>query len=142
MTAALVPTFALDPSPGRRARVAGWPTSGLFIAFMIFDGAVKLVAMDAVQETMQALSWIAPNALWQGLGVLVLALTALYAWQPTSVLGAVLLTGYLGGAVVTQLRAGAPMGSNVLFGAYLGALMWGGLWLREPALRALLPLRR
>lgn len=133
--------LAHEPSPGRRARVAGWTASGLFLAFMVFDGGVKLTGLPVVQETMQGMGWTAPDALWRGLGVLALALTALHAWRPTSVLGALLLTGYLGGAVATQLRAGTPLVSHLLFGVYLGAMMWGGLWLREPAVRALLALR-
>jgi hypothetical protein len=76
------------------------------------------------------------------LGVLTLACTLLYAIPVTSVLGAVLMTGYLGGAIYVHLSAGSPVFSHLLFGVYLGVLMWGGLWLREPRLRALFPLRR
>lgn len=141
-TPSVAPVAPAAIAAGRGARRLGWTLSGLFIAFMVFDGVVKNVEMGIVQETMTGMGWSAPDALWRGLGMLALLLTALHAWRPTAVLGAVLLTGYLGGAVVTQLRAGMPMGTHVLFGVYLGALMWGGLWLREPALRALLPLRR
>lgn len=128
-------------SPSRPATTTGWALSGLFIAFMIFDGAIKLGPMQVVRDTMTGMGWEAPDATWRALGVLALGLAALYAWRPTSVLGAVLLTGYLGGAIAAQLRAGTPVFSHLLFGAYLGAIMWGGLWLREPKLRALLPLR-
>jgi DoxX-like family len=68
--------------------------------------------------------------------------TALYVIPITSVFGAILLTGYLGGAVSTHLRAGDPLFSHVLFPTYLGVLLWGGLSLREERLRALLPFRR
>ena len=68
-----------------------------------------------------------------------LACTALYAFPRTSVLGAILLTGYLGGAVATHLRVGSPVFSHLLFGVYLGILLWGGLYLRDQRLRAIFP---
>ena len=68
--------------------------------------------------------------------------TVLYAIPQTAVFGAVLLTGYLGGSVATHVRIGSPLFSHVLFGVYLGLFVWGGLWLREPRLRTLFPLRR
>ncbi len=128
-------------TPSRAALIASWVLSGLFIAFMIFDGTIKLAPMQIVRDTMISMGWNAPDATWRGIGILLLLLTALYAWRPTSVLSAVLLTGYLGGAIVTQLRAGTPIFSHLLFGVYLGVIMWVGLWLREPAVRALLMLR-
>jgi hypothetical protein len=67
--------------------------------------------------------------------------TALYVIPKTSVLGAILLTGYLGGAIATHLRVGDPLFSHVLFPTYLGVLLWGGLYLRDERLRALIPLR-
>jgi hypothetical protein len=75
------------------------------------------------------------------LGSILAICTALYAVPRTAVLGAILLTGYLGGAIATHLSAGSPLISNTLFGLYLGLAVWGGLWLREPRLRELLPLR-
>src|SRR5260370_817757 len=76
------------------------------------------------------------------LGINLLVATDLYVIPNTCALGAILLTGYLGGAVATHLRVGDPLFSHILFPTYLGALLWGGLYLREPRLRALLPLRR
>src|SRR5690606_27857569 len=76
------------------------------------------------------------------LGLLLLVCTLLHLAPSTAVLGAVLLTGYLGGAVATHVRAGSPLFTHVLFGVYLGVLLWAGLWLRDSTLRALLPLRR
>ncbi len=73
--------------------------------------------------------------------MILLVCTALYAAPPTAVLGAILLTGYLGGGVAAHLRVGDPLFSHVLFGVYLGVMLWGGLWLRDPRLRALMPLR-
>ena len=75
---------------------------------------------------------------WRAIGLLLLAITALYAWPRTAVLGAVLLTGYLGGAVATHVRVGSPLFSHILFGVYLGIALWGGLWLRDRGLRAVL----
>jgi hypothetical protein len=74
--------------------------------------------------------------------VLTLFCAGLYALPRTSVLGAILLTGLLGGAIATHMRVGSPLFSHLLFGAYLGLLAWGGLLLRDPRLRTLLPLRR
>jgi len=73
--------------------------------------------------------------------VLLLACTLLYAAPQTAVLGAILLTGYLGGAVVTHVRVGDPLFSHILFGVYVGVFLWLGLYLRDPRLRALVPLR-
>jgi DoxX-like family len=64
-----------------------------------------------------------------------------YAIPPTSILGAILLTGYLGGAIATHVRIGSPLFTHVLFGFYLGLMIWGGLWLRDRKLRSLMPLR-
>jgi hypothetical protein len=76
------------------------------------------------------------------IGILLLACTVLYVIPATSVLGAVLLTGYLGGAISVHVRVGNPLFGYVLFPVYVGALMWAGLYLREPRLVALLPLRK
>ena len=75
------------------------------------------------------------------LAVLTLVCTVLYAYPRTSVLGAILLTGYLGGAMATHFRAGSPLFSHLLFGLYLGLMVWGGLYLRDERLRALIPFR-
>ena len=73
---------------------------------------------------------------------MLLGSTLLYAIPRTAVLGAILLTAYLGGAVATHVRVGSPLFSHTLFGVYLGVIVWGGLWLRDPRIRALLPLTR
>jgi len=127
---------------GTAAKVAGWVMSGLVVAFMIFDGGIKLVPLQAVTDSAAELGLPTGEAFARGLGVLALVCTALYAWPRTAMLGAVLLTGYLGGAVATQLRIGAPLLSHLLFGVYLGLLMWGGLYLRDLRLRAVLPIMR
>jgi uncharacterized membrane protein YphA (DoxX/SURF4 family) len=121
---------------------AGRIMSGLVIAFLLFDGAVKLVPIAPVTETMEQLGYPVSATLARGLGVLTLVCTVLYLVPQTSVLGAILLTGYLGGAIATHLRVGSPIFSHLLFGLYLGLMVWGGLYLRDPWLRALIPLRR
>jgi hypothetical protein len=73
------------------------------------------------------------------MGLVLLGITALYAWPRTAVLGAILLTGYLGGAMATHVRIGSPLFSHSLFGVYLGIALWGGLWLRDARVRTLLP---
>jgi DoxX-like family len=78
----------------------------------------------------------------RGLGILGLVCTALYAVPRTSLLGAILLTGYLGGTVATHLRVGSPIFSHMLFGVYLGIMLWGGLYLRDDRVRNLIPFRR
>ena len=114
--------------------------SGLVVAFLLVDGAIKLVPIAVVTETMAQLGWPASDTLARVLGVLTLAGTILYALPRTSVLGAILLTGYLGGAIATHVRVGSPLFSHTLFGVYLGLLVWGGLYLRDRRLRALIPL--
>lgn len=111
--------------------------SGLLIAFLIFDGVIKLIPIEPVLQTMGALGYSASVEFARFLGVLTLAFTALYAFPRTSVLGAVLLTGMLGGGIASQLRVDAPLFSHILFGVYLGLLAWGGLFLRDSRLRAL-----
>ena len=113
--------------------------SGLVVLFLLFDGAIKFIPLDVVITTSQELG--IPAHLARTLGVLTLAGTLLYAWPRTAVLGAVLLTGYLGGAIYVHVRAGSPMFSHTLFGIYLGLLIWGGLWLRDERLRSLFPFR-
>jgi len=113
--------------------------SGLVIAFMLLDGAMKLVPLDVVVTTSEQMG--IPGSLARTLGIIGLICTLLYAVPRTSVLGAILLTGYLGGAVASHLRLGDPIFTHTLFGLYLGLLAWGGLYLRDARLRALFPLR-
>jgi hypothetical protein len=120
----------------------GYVLSGLVVAFMLFDGAIKLVPLDVVVEATAQLGFPTSPSLARTLGILGLISTALYAFPRTSVLGAILLTGYLGGTVATHLRAGSPIFSHLLFGVYLGVMLWGGLYLRDDRLRALIPYRR
>ena len=123
-----------------KALWAGRILSGLVVAFLLLDGAIKLIPLDIVVQTSQELG--IPVHLARTLGVLTLVGTILYAIPRTSVLGAILLTGYLGGAIYTHVRAGSPLLTHTLFGVYLGLLIWGGLWLRDDRVRALIPFAR
>lgn len=118
----------------------GWVMSGLVVAFLLMDSTMKLMALPIVIETSGALGF--PGAdMARGLGTLLLIYTLLYVAPQTAVLGAILLTGYLGGAVATHVRVGSPLFTHVLFGVYLGAMLWAGLYLRDARLRVLIPLR-
>jgi hypothetical protein len=119
--------------------IAGWCLSGIVSLFLALDSGLKILALPIVGETVADLGWTSDPDFWRGMGFLLLALTALYTWPRTAVLGALLLTAYLGGAVATHARIGSPLFSHTLFGVYLGVLVWTGLWLRDPRLRALLP---
>jgi hypothetical protein len=116
----------------------GYVLSFLPALFLLFDGVGKLVKPVEVVEATVKLGY--PESVIFGLGIVVLSCTVLYLIPRTCVLGAILLTGYLGGAVASHLRAGdGPF--PVLFPAIFGALLWIGLVLRDARLRALLPLR-
>jgi hypothetical protein len=115
---------------------AGRILSALVVLFLVFDGGIKLVPLAPVTEAMAQLGY--PAGLERTLGVLTLACAALYAIPRTSVMGAILLTGLLGGAIATHLRVGSPVFTHLLFGAYLGLMAWGGLMLRDRRVRALL----
>lgn len=119
-----------------RIRV-GWVISGLVTAFMLFDAVGKFVKPAAVVEAFARTGW--PIELSATIGAILLFCTILYVVPQTSVLGAILLTGYLGGAVATNLRLENPLFSHTLFPVYFGVLVWVGLWLREPALEPVFP---
>ena len=114
--------------------------TGLAIAFLLFDGAIKFTHHPAVAEATAQLGW--PIEVMPAIGIVLLTCLALYVFPPTAVLGAILLTGYLGGAVATHVRVGNPLFSHVLFPIYVGTFIWGGLHLRDPRVRALIPLRQ
>lgn len=123
------------------AAMVGWTLSAVFAAFMLGASAFpKLAAMPIATLTMAELGWPYAPTFW--IGVMEAGFTILYLWPRTALLGAIMMMGVLGGAMATQIRADSPLFSHVLFSVYLGAAMWGGLWLRDPSLRAILPLRR
>ncbi len=129
------------PAATGRSRRAGWLISGLLGLFLLMDGAMKLVPLQPVIDTTSALGWPVDAATLRALGLILIGSTLLYLHPRTALLGAILITAYLGGAVATHVRIGSPMFSHILFGVYLGIAAWGGLWLRCPSLRRLLPLR-
>lgn len=128
-------------SRDRFIRLTSYVMSGLVVAFMMVDGAMKLVPFDLVIQSTAALGYPPSIAFARGLGVVGLICTVLYALPRTAVLGAILLTAYMGGTVATHLRVGNPLFTHVLFGPYLAMLAWGGLYLRDKHVRALLPRR-
>jgi hypothetical protein len=125
----------------RPQRIAGSILSGLIVAFLVLDGAIKLIPISPVTETMAALGYSSDPMLARGLGIITLACALLYAIPRTSVLGPILLTGLLGGAIATHLRVGSPIFSHLLFGAYLGIIAWSGLYLRYEAVRRMIPFK-
>ena len=136
-----MPTI-VDTEVSKPARITGRVMSGVVILFLLFDGAIKLVPLPVVTETMDKMGWGASDTLARSLGIITIVCTLLYSVPPTSILGAILLTGYLGGAMASHVRIGSPLFSHTLFGLYLGLMVWGGLYLRDGNLRALLPFRR
>jgi len=124
------------------ARWTGRILSGLVIAFLLLDGAIKLVPWPVVTETMDKMGYGASENLARSLGIITIVCTLLYSIPSTSILGAILLTGYLGGAMASHVRIDSPLLSHTFFGFYLGLMVWGGLWLRDRSLRSLLPFRR
>ena len=118
---------------------AGRIVSALPVLFLLMDGVMKLAKPDFVVKATVQLGY--PESVIFGLGIVVLVCVILYVVPRTAVLGAILLTGYLGGAVATHVRVGNPLFSHMLFPVYFAILLWGGLYLREERLRALIPLR-
>jgi len=135
-------TIAETAPVSKPARWTGRVLSGLVVVFLLFDGAVKLVPWPIVTETMDRMGYGSSESLARTLGVITVACSVLYAIPPTSILGAILLTGYLGGAMASHVRIGSPLFTHTLFGLYLGLMVWGGLWLRDGTLRDLIPWRR
>jgi len=126
--------------PSKKARVAGLVASAIPALFLAMDASMKLLQVGPAMEGTQELGY--PTSVVFGLGLVQLACLVAYLVPRTAVLGAILWTGYLGGAIATHVRVEHPLFSHVLFPLYLGVLLWGGLWLRDVRLRALLPLRR
>jgi hypothetical protein len=133
-------TLAPPPAAAAPATVwAGRALTALFALFMLGASiAPKLLGMPVAAETIEALGWSADYV--PMIGLIELTFLLLYLFPRTSVLGAVLMTALLGGAMATHVRVGSPLLSHTLFSIYLALFMWGGLWLRSPALRAVFPL--
>lgn len=126
--------------PSRATYRVGLVMQGLVTLFLAFDSLIKFFLNEEAIEASAALGWSAELA--PKLGIIGLICLILYLLPRTAILGAILWTGYLGGAVATHLRVGNPLASHTLFPIYVALLLWGGLWLRDERLRALVPLRR
>ena len=135
MTATTYRTTTDTAPVGRGARIAGWVLTGLVALFLLFDSVTKLMRVPMVVEATQQMGF--PESTVPIIGGMLLVCLVLHLVPRTAVLGAVLLTGYLGGAVCAQLRIEAPLFSTLLFPVYTGILVWLGLYLRSAALRAL-----
>ncbi len=127
------------PVPKKRLW-AGRIISALSVLFLLFDSIGKLLKLAPVLEGTTRLGY--PESVILGIGIVELVCLVVYVIPRTSILGAVLLTGYLGGAVATHVRIGSPLFTHILFPVYIGVLVWGGLFLRDDPLRALIPLRK
>jgi len=131
---------ATSAAPVSKTRLwAGRIISTLVFLLLLFDSVTKLFKPAFVVKGTIELGY--PESTIVGMGIALLVSVVLYAIPRTSVLGAILLTGYLGGAVASHVRHGDALFSHVLSPVYLAVLAWGGLWLRDDRLRALLPLR-
>ncbi|MCT8332869.1 DoxX family protein [Leptospira sp. 85282-16] len=109
--------------------------SGLVIAFLLFDAGGKLAKIEPVLKSMEELGL--PGSSAATIGIILLVITVMYAIPQTATLGALLLTGYLGGAVAIHLRVGNPIWTHTLFPVYVGILLWVGLSLRNPKIKEL-----
>lgn len=133
-------TGATQAAGGSKAMVwTGRILSTLIILFLLLDGIMKLVQPAPVMQATARLGF--PASALTDIGIVLLICTILYALPRTAVLGAILLTGYLGGAVATQVRARSSL-FETLFPVIFGVLVWAGVFLRDPRVRALIPWRR
>ena len=119
---------------------AGRIVSAIAVLFLLMDGVMKVMQLTPVMESFEKLGY--PTNVALSLGILQLVCVICYVIPRTSILGAILLTGYLGGAVATHVRVGDPLFSHVLFPVYLGILVWGGIWFRNERLRSVIPLQK
>ena len=127
--------------PGARTSSrAGIVFTTLAAMFLVFDTVLKVLKLGPAVEGTVALGYPVETVQW--IGVIELACVVLYLVPRTAVLGALLLTGYLGGAIATHVRIGNPLFTHILFPVYVALFIWGGLYLRDTRLRELLPLRK
>ncbi|WP_372784362.1 DoxX family protein [Phenylobacterium sp.] len=128
-----------DTTTSRPMLWAGWGLTGLFTAFMIMDIGMKLLRLPIVEQTGAQMGLPKGSGFW--IGVMELAILALYLLPRTAVLGAVLIAALMGGTAAIHWMHADPWPSHILFGVYLALIAWGGLWLRDGRLRALMPWR-
>jgi hypothetical protein len=137
--AATITVGEAGPSPASRAGKTIWTgrvLSGIAVAFLALDAAMKVFSVPAAVEGTVALGY--PESVLFGLGVVQAICLAVYLIPRTAILGAILWTGYLGGAIATHVRLQHPLLTHTLFPFYVAALLWGGLWLRDRRTRVLL----
>ena len=133
-------TYAAPNTVSTRRLWTGRVLSGLGALFMLFDGVIHILKIAPVVDAFAQLGF--PLGTSRALGVIEIICVAIYLLPSTSVLGAILLTGYLGGAIATQVRVGAPLFSTTLFPIYVALFLWGGLYFRDERVRSLIPVRR
>lgn len=127
-------------SRAKPMKIAGWTLTGLFAAFMLFDAGIKLVGHPEVAKSAAQLN-LPPDSGF-AIGVMEAVILALYLFPRTAVLGCVMVAALMGGTAAIHLTQGNPWASHILFGPYLAVFAIGGLWLRDPELRRLFPIRR
>lgn len=130
----------MHASSTKRRLWAGYAVTAFVILFLAFDSIIKVLALVPAVEATAQLGY--PVAAVRWIGLIELACVLLYALPRTSILGALLLTGHLGGAIATHVRVGSPLASHTLFPVYVALLVWAGLYLRDRRLRELVPVRR
>ncbi len=126
-------------APSKTKLWAGYVSTTLIALFMVFDGVIHILKPAAVVEAFAQLGYSLGVSVW--LGVLVLCCVGLYVFPRTAVLGAILLTGYFGGAVATHVRVGNPV-LECIFPALFGMVTWAGIYLRDARLGELIPIRK
>ena len=124
----------------KKTQLVGRVVTAIPVLFLAFDAVIKLMQIRPVVESFTALGY--PAGLALGIGAIELVCLLVYVTPLTSALGAILLTGYLGGGVASHVRMGDPLVSHSLFPVYVGVMVWGGLFLRDERLRALIPVRK
>lgn len=130
----------LLPSAASKSVWVGRWISALITAFLVLDSFGKLIEIEPVTKGLIHLGYSPHLAI--AIGTIGMGCAILYAMPRTAILGAILITGLCGGAATSHLRIGSPLFTHVLFGVYVSVLAWGGLWLRDERLRALIPVRR
>jgi len=137
--AEVTPQFFERSTPSKAARWTGYGMQGFVTLFLAFDCLIKIFPSEEALQGTGDLGY--PSSALLPIGLIALGCLILYLLPRTAVLGAVLWTGYLGGAIATHVRVGNPLATHTLFPIYVAILIWGGLWLRDERLRALIPLR-
>ena len=129
--------LAMRPRTARLRRRIGVGLTSIAVLFLLMDAVMKLLALPFVISSTAQLGFPGTEQFARNLGAVLMVCTLLYAWPRTAVLGAIVLTGYLGGAIAAHVRIGSPIFTHVLFGGYVALFVWGGLFLRDERVRAL-----